>query len=311
MLVGIETADDALVYQIDSLRALVSTVDFFTPIVDDPYTFGQVSATNALSDVYAMGGKPIFATNIVCFPKKLPPSVLEDIMRGALDKLNEAEVTLAGGHSVEDKEIKYGLSVTGMINVDSIVRNIGALPGDTLVLTKPLGTGIMGTALKKGKIKDDDHEKEFIDSMCTLNNKASLVMQEVGVNACTDITGFGLIGHAYEMTNGSNVTIMLTSKTVPFLNGAYRLAAKKNLWPKTIEENRVFLKDEVRCDGNIDKNSVTLMFDPQTSGGLLMSVSDHKTDKLIERLKEEEVGAYVVGKVLEKDEEDPVSVIIS
>lgn len=309
MIVGIESADDALVYQIDSIRSLVSTVDFFTPIVDDPYDFGRISAANALSDVYAMGGKPLYAMNIVCFPEKLSPSILEDIMRGALDKLNEAGVTLAGGHSVMDKEIKYGLSITGIINSDSVVKNVGALPGDTLILTKPLGTGVMATALKKNKIKDQAHIDELVNSMATLNDKAAEVMVEVGVNACTDVTGFGMIGHGFEMANGSCVTINLNSKTMPFLSGAYRLASKKGLWPKTIKENMKFLKEHIRVDNDIDTSSEALMYDPQTSGGLLMSVEAQKKDKLINALKEKGVSAYTVGNVIER--EDGVAIILS
>lgn len=299
-----------MVYQIDSLRSIVSTVDFFTPIVDDPYDFGRISAANAISDVYAMGGKPVFAMNIVCFPKKLDPSILEAIMKGALEKLNEAGVTLAGGHSVDDKEIKYGLAITGMINTDSVVRNVGAQPGDSLILTKPLGTGVMATALKKNKIKDQSHIDELVESMATLNDKAASVMNEVGVNACTDVSGFGIIGHAYEVASGSNVTIRLTSKTMPFLSGAHRFAGKKGLWPRTVNENREFLKDHIRGECEVDRNSAVLMFDPQTSGGLLMAVQDEKRDKLMEGLKAQGVGAFMVGKVLEK-EEDGISVILS
>src|SRR3970040_1036995 len=198
LIAGTEHADDAGVYKLTGELAVINTVDFFPPIIDDPYTFGQISGANALSDVYAMGGVPRLAMNIVAFPASLDLSILQEIIKGSTDKLKEAGVILVGGHSIEDKEIKYGLSVTGLVHPQKVITNAGAKPGDKLILTKPIGVGVITTALKSGKIEPDE-VKDAIDSMKAITDKASLIMQEVGVNACTEITGFGLMGHAMEM----------------------------------------------------------------------------------------------------------------
>src|SRR4030066_423147 len=222
LLVGIKSADDAGGYKLTEELAIINTLDFFPPIIDDPYTFGQIAAVNALSDVYAMGGVPRLAMNIVAFPAGLDLSILEEIINGSMNKLSEAGVLLVGGHSIEDKEIKYGLSVTGLLHPKKVITNAGAKPGDMLILTKPIGVGVITTALKRRKIEPDE-VKDVIDSMKALNDKASLIMQEVGVNACTDITGFGLLGHAMEMAEASrtgvppvNIALIFNIKNIPF-----------------------------------------------------------------------------------------------
>ncbi len=279
---------------------MITTLDFFPPIVDDPYTFGQIAAANALSDVYAMGGEPRLATNIVCFPKKLPVEVLNDIMHGASEKLNEAGVLLVGGHSVEDSEVKYGLSVVGFAHPERIVTNSGARPGDTLVLTKPLGVGVITSALKARKMAPDD-ARDAIASMKTLNRDASVAMLEAGVNACTDITGYGLVGHAMEMAKGSGVNIVIRSALVKTFARAAALIMKRGLRPRTLLSNREFLAPDVRT-GRIDEGVELVLYDPQTSGGLLISVPEGRSGALLEDLRRRGVDAFVVGSVVEREE---------
>lgn len=300
LIVGVENADDAGVYRISEKQAVITTLDFFPPIVDDAYTFGQIAAANALSDVYAMGGIPRLATNIVCFPRALPIEVLNEIIRGALDKLNEAGVLLAGGHSVEDSEIKYGLSIIGFADPARIVTNSGALPGDALVLTKPLGVGVITSALKAGKMSPED-AVEAIESMKTLNRDASAVMTEVGVNACTDITGYGLLGHAMEMAKGSGVNLVIRSGLVKTFPRAVGLVTEKSVKPRTMKSNREFLAPDVRGIAT-DEGLDFILYDPQTSGGLLISVEEAKAAVLMEKLRGRGVNPFVVGSVVEKEE---------
>lgn len=299
LIVGAEHADDAGVYKLTDELAVINTLDFFPPVIDDPYTFGQIAAANALSDVYAMGGAPRLAMNIVAFPADLDISILQEIIIGSTDKLKEAGVILIGGHSIEDKEIKYGLSVTGLIHPEKVVTNAGANPGDKLILTKPIGTGIITTALKRGKIKPDE-VMEVILSMKTLNDKASVVMQEVGVNACTDITGFGLLGHAMGMAEASSVSMTFKIKDIPFFPKALQLVKKSANHPKIIKSNREYLSPNVKMSDEITPEQANLLYDPQTSGGLLISVPFERLQQLIERLSAAKILGAVIGEVAEK-----------
>lgn len=298
LLVSLTSSDDAAVYKIDDERALIHTVDFFTPIVDDPYTFGQIAATNALSDIYAMGGKPILALNVVAFPEELVEEVLPEVLKGGYDKVDEAGALTVGGHSIKSKEPIYGLSVLGEVSPNQIITNAGAKPEDILILTKPLGIGIATTALKAG-ILDKDAENQVIKVMCTLNNLASEACIEIGVNAITDITGFGIMGHAFEMASASNVTFNIKADNLPLLKGVTELASM-GILPSGLYWNKKYLEGKVIIDSSIPEPISDLIFDPQTSGGLLISVSKDKAESLIERLHDKGVmEAAVIGEVVE------------
>ncbi len=300
LLVGIETADDAGVYRISDGLAIISTLDFFPPLVDDPFTFGAIAAANSLSDVYAMGGTPRLAMNIVCFPKDLSLDVLNEIIRGSMEKLKEAETLLVGGHSIEDAEIKYGLSVTGFVNPADIKTNRGAKAGDALILTKPIGTGIIASALKAGRIKPND-AADTIAGMTSLNRAASVAMVEAGANACTDVTGFGLLGHAMEMAKGSDVGLVIHASNIRLYPFAYELVRKKANRPRTLLANREFLIKDM--DIRITDNDLELLlFDPQTSGGLLISIPEEGSALLTEKLKGTGIDATVIGSVVKKEE---------
>jgi len=298
LLVGINTADDAGVYKLTDEIALIQTVDFFTPIVDDPYTYGQIAAANSLSDVYAMGGRPVTALNIVGFHQKFfSLDVLVEILKGGADKAAEANTVIVGGHTIMDEELKYGLSVSGIIHPEKIITNAGAKPGDKLVLTKPLGTGIISTALKSG-INLGELEKQANEVMTTLNKTASEVMQEIGVNAATDVTGFGLLGHAYEMAAGSKVGFKIWTSEVPFFEGVIPLITE-GFVPGGTNNNRYYLDGKVILPGDISWEQSTLLFDAQTSGGLLISVPENKLDRLTSELKRKGVGTVaVIGEAL-------------
>jgi selenide,water dikinase len=283
MLVGTETADDAGVFRLRPDLAIVNTVDFFTPIVDDPYTFGQISATNSLSDVYAMGGEPKTCLNIVCFPKgKMDVEILGEILKGGAEKVKEAGAVVIGGHSIIDDELKFGMAVTGVIHPDKILRNVGVQEGDALILTKPLGTGIISTALKRGKASKESID-EAVHSMTTLNAAASLVMRNYAVHACSDITGFGLLGHALGMASGSNVTLVLEAAKMPLLHGAQRLAEKGYL-TGGCKRNRDYLNDKMAIDPSVREGLVEVAIDPQTSGGLLIAVAKRHAANLVDEL---------------------------
>ncbi len=301
-MVGIEGFEDAGVYKITDDIALVQTVDFFTPVVDDPYWFGQIAAANALSDVYAMGAVPKTALNLVCFsPKKFDISILKEIIRGGADKIREAGVSLLGGHSVDDEEIKYGLSITGIVHPDRIILNVGAKPSDILILTKPLGTGIMNTAIK-GKLLDKDRALGLAKVIAALNNKAARAMQSVGVHACTDVTGFGLAGHLKEMIRDS-IGVELFAEKLPYFEEAVRFAAS-GFVPGGLYRNRDFYKEHVvtqRTDFFFD-----IIFDPQTSGGLLMAIDPSDRKKFEETAVGLGVEYYIIGTFLE----DPKGKII-
>ena len=295
-----ERAEDASVYRLTDDLAIVQTIDFFTPIVDDPYSFGQIAAANAMSDVYAMGGKPLTAMNVVCFPvKTMDISILKKILAGGVDKVHEADAILVGGHSIEDEELKYGLSITGIIHPTKVALNTGARVGDRLILTKPLGTGIISTGLK-GKVIDEDAMVKVIKSMATLNRKASELMQEIGVHACTDVTGFGLLGHAGEMIEGTDIAMLIHSATVPFFPEAKELA-EMGMIPGGLHRNREFRLNMVEIAKEVPDYLADILFDPQTSGGLLISVSEQKAPVLLERMHQEGIEeAVVIGEVVAK-----------
>jgi len=295
-----ESLDDAGVYKLSDDLAIIQTVDFFTPIVDDPYDFGQIAVANALSDVYAMGGKPLTAMNIVCFPtKKLDISILKDILKGGIDKMKEAGVTLVGGHSIDDAELKYGLSVTGAVHPERLVTNAGAKAGDKLILTKPLGTGIISTALKAGKASKETAAK-MTKYMATLNKKASELMQEAGVHACTDITGFGLIGHACQLAQKSRVGIKINSIAVPVFTEVEEFA-RAGLCPGGLHRNREFYGKMVELSKQMPDYIQDILFDPQTSGGLLISLSPEVADPLVKKLHKAGIkDAVIVGEVISK-----------
>jgi len=285
LIVGTETSDDAGVYRLRPDLAIVNTVDFFTPIVDDPYVFGQIAAANALSDVYAMAAEPRTALNIVCFPKgKMDIHILGEVLKGGAEKVREAGAVVIGGHSIIDEEIKYGMAVTGVVHPDRITRNVGVQEGDALVLTKPLGTGIITTALKKGKASKESIQAA-VSSMTALNNTASRIMRGYPVHACSDITGFGLLGHALEMASGSSVTLILESAKLPLLHRGPRLAEKGYL-TGGCKRNREYLHDKITVDKSIREGLVEVAFDPQTSGGLLIALAQKYASKLVEELQQ-------------------------
>lgn len=280
---GLDRADDAGVYRISDELALIQTVDFFTPIVDDPYWFGQIAAANALSDVYAMGGTPKTAMNLVAFPaEKLNISVLRDILQGGIDKTAEAGVVMVGGHSVEDEELKYGLSVTGFIHPDQVLTKSALVPGDRLILTKPLGTGIINTAVKANLAKP--HTVESVTKlMAGLNRYAAEIMTRYNVHACTDITGFGLIGHLAEMLSGSGCSARIDVNRVPVISEAFDFAAM-GLIPAGAYGNRKFREGQVVLEGNLDRTREDILYDPQTSGGLLICADKLDARTLTEAL---------------------------
>ena len=296
VLVGFDHADDAGVYLIAPDQALVQTVDFFTPIVDDPFTFGQIAATNALSDVYAMGGKPLTSLALVCFPEKADLEILERILAGGLSKMIEAGCTVIGGHSIRDEETKFGYSVTGVVHPRKILANVGANPGDSLLFTKAIGTGVISTAIKKGKA-----EPGWIDaavrSMTTLNKRAAEVIAagEFRVSALTDVTGFGLIGHAREMVLASDVSIRISAGKIPLIDGALE-CVRAGYIPAGLKNNREFAECLVEYDDGVPEDVRALLFDPQTAGGLLISTPD--SGPLARALNDAGVAAVQIGEVL-------------
>ena len=299
VLVGLDTSDDAGVYQLNDEAALVQTVDFFTPIVDDPFTFGQIAVANALSDVYAMGGTPLTGMNLVAFPiKTLPSSILKEILLGGLSKMEEAGVALVGGHSIEDPEIKYGLAVTGLIHPQKILTNAKARAGDKLVLTKPLGTGIIATALKGG-MASEEAVRKIVQSMVTLNRKASERMKKFEAHACTDITGFSFIGHALEMAAASQVGMVIQSGEIPIFCEAMEYA-KLGLIPGGAHSNRQFFSCKVEVHTKVPDLLMDILYDPQTSGGLLISLPSDRVQDFVGALKREaQMDAWIVGQVVE------------
>lgn len=298
LLVGFDTSDDAGIFRIGPDQALVQTIDFFTPLVDDPFTFGQIAATNALSDVYAMGGRPLTALAVVCFPQEADLGILEQIMRGGLAKMTEANCTVVGGHSVRDAEMKFGYAVTGLIDPTRVYTNAGAIAGDMLILTKPIGTGVITTALKQGKSNPAWVERAIL-SMTKLNSTASgLAVACVGVHAITDITGFGLMGHAREMALGSGVTLEFEAARVPLIDGASD-AVRAGAIPGGLHSNREFAECLVEDapGSDIPDDLRALLYDPQTSGGLLISVAAEDAPGLLVALQGAGLPAAGIGRV--------------
>jgi selenide,water dikinase len=296
LLVGLETSDDAGVYRLTPEIALIQTVDFFTPVVNDPYTFGQIAAANALSDVYAMGGRPLTALNIVCYPcKTVPQEVLLAILTGGLDKIHEAGALLVGGHSVDDTELKYGLAVTGVVHPEKVLTNSGARVGDRLVLTKPLGTGVIATAMK-GRLASPAAEAEAIRVMTALNRLPAACLETATVHAITDITGFGLLGHALEMATASHVEITFSAHQVPVLAAAREYAAM-GLVPAGSFANRRFCETHLQVAAGIDPLLVDLFSDAQTNGGLLLAVVQNQAEALLDCLQGHGIDAAAIGEV--------------
>ncbi|MDQ0116135.1 selenide, water dikinase SelD [Paenibacillus harenae] len=294
LLVGIETSDDAGVFRISDELALVQTVDFFTPIVDDPYSFGQIAAANAISDIYAMGGKPLTVLNIVAFPiSTLDKSILTDILRGAADKVKEAGATLVGGHSIDDKEPKFGLAVTGLIHPSHIKTNAGAKPGDKLILTKPIGVGIMTTSIKKEQLSAEEIER-VTRVMATLNKSSAEIMNKYDTHACTDVTGFGLIGHALEMAKGSEVGITIVNEDVPKLPRVRELA-ENGFVPGGTKNNFVHIENDVQFPESMDQIDRWILCDAVTSGGLLIAVTAEQAGLMLNELKQAGVEASIIG----------------
>ena len=298
VLVGFDKADDAGVYRLTPELALVQTIDFFTPIVDDPFTFGQIAATNALSDVYAMGGAPRSALAMVCFPEKSDTNILERILAGGLSKMMEAQCTVIGGHSVRDPEIKFGYAVTGTIDPRRVLTNSGARPSDILILTKALGTGVIATAIKKA-VAHPQWIEAATRAMTTLNKTASVICLQYDVHAITDVTGFGLVGHAREMALGSGVSLRLHASAVPLLPGAMECIARGFI-PGGLRANQEFAAGCVECHAAVPEELRTVVYDPQTAGGLLVSVSCEQASALVEELRAVGIFAAEVGEVLPK-----------
>jgi len=296
LLVGLHTSDDAAVYKLNDHQALIHTVDFFTPVVDDPYVFGQIAACNALSDIYAMGGKPLLALNIVGIPEELAEDILPEILKGGADKVKESGAVIGGGHSIKCPEPIYGLSVLGEIHPDRVITNAGANPGEVLILTKPLGTGIAATAFKAEMI-DDKIYKKMVDVMSSLNKIASQAAVTCNASSMTDITGFGLMGHANEMAEASEVSLRIKAEKIPLISGVTELASM-GLLPAGLYRNKKHLNGKVKITAEVPENIADIAFDPQTSGGLLISVNEEKASKLMKILNANgNTEACIIGKV--------------
>ncbi|GAA0747442.1 selenide, water dikinase SelD [Clostridium oceanicum] len=299
LIVGLETSDDAAVYKINEDTAIIQTLDFFTPIVNDPYMFGQIAAANSLSDVYAMGGKPKVALNIVCFPSCLDIDVLGEILKGGADKVLEAGAVVIGGHTVDDNEPKYGLSVTGTVHPDKVLRNYGCKEGDALIITKPLGIGIVNTAIK-GEIASKEAKLEAVNIMSTLNKYAGEIVAKYPVTACTDITGFGFMGHCYEMASASEVSFKIDYKNIPYVQEA-KDYAEMGLVPAGAYSNKDYI------EGNFEFKDVPtymqdILFDPQTSGGLVVSCPKEVAGDMMEELDKLELKSSIIGEVIKKQD---------
>ncbi len=300
LLVGTETSDDAGVYQLSEDTALIQTLDFFTPIIDSAYDFGRIAAANALSDVYAMGGEPLTAMNIVCFPAdELPEKVLEETLAGGLEVIHAAGAALVGGHSVDDKELKYGLSVTGLVHPERIWTNSGAAAGDRIILTKPLGTGVLATAVK-GRMAGEQATAELIAVTTALNRDAALAARPFEPRACTDVTGFGLAGHLLEMARASQKTITLSLAQVPVIQSALEFA-RMGFFPAGAYGNKAFFSPSVTVAEDIDAIRADLLFDPQTSGGLLLCLAEPAASELVAALQEKGLSACIIGDVCGPD----------
>ena len=301
LLVGFDKADDAGVYRLRDDLAIVQTVDFFTPIVDDPFVYGQIAALNSINDVWAMAGTPLTALAITCFPKKgVDPAILGEIMRGGQETLNKYGVTLIGGHSVDNEQIMFGYSVTGVIDPEKIATNAGAQTGDMIILTKPIGTGVISTGIKFEKTTPEIAASS-VETMLAPGRYAAEAMREFDVKGATDVTGFALLGHAWEMAKASKVTIVIEPGAVPLLEGALELAAA-GLLTSADKTNREYVGKDIKIDGAVDEDLVKLLFDPQTAGGMLISIPAARADDLLKRLRENYPQAATIGRVLERGE---------
>ncbi len=299
LIVGLATPDDAGVFRLNSETALIQTLDFLTPVTDDPYEFGQIAAANSLSDVYAMGGTPLTVMNIVCFPScDLAEEALALTLKGGQDKINEAGAVLVGGHSVDDPEFKYGLSVTGIVHPDRVLTNSDVRVGDAIILTKPIGTGIMSTAIK-ATLAGKAHIRESVDVMSMLNRYAGEVMKDFDVHACTDVTGFGLAGHLVEMARGAKKQVTLYAQSVPLLEGVLTFA-NMGLVPAGAHKNREFFKKFIKISSTMERVLVDLMFDPQTSGGLMISLKKEDAPFCVAQMEKKGIKARIIGEVTQE-----------
>ena len=303
LLVGIETADDAAVYKISPEIAMINTVDFITPPVDDPYWFGQISAANSISDVYSMGGKPLTALNVVMFPSKhLDMGILRDILHGGHDKVVEAGACLVGGHTVDDEEPKYGLCVNGVVHPDRVITNAGSKPGDALILTKPLGSGVLLNAVRSGKFSLKELEREVLPSMAVLNGPAMETALKFDLHACTDITGFGILGHLLEVAHGCDAKVVVKYKELPFYPGALDMYKKGETTGSNKTNRQMVNRHNLEMRVLLDDHEEELLYDPQTSGGLLLSLPDFQADELIAALSDAGVPAAVkIGTTIDGD----------
>jgi len=297
LLVGLGDPDDAAVWRLDDERALVVTTDFFTPVVDTPYEYGAIAAANSLSDIYAMGGTPFMALNVAAFPPELPPEFLAEILRGGAEKAREAGVVVAGGHTVQDKEPKYGLIVLGFVHPDKMMTKGGARPGDVLILSKPLGFGATSTAIKQEKASAENLN-EVIQWMTRLNRDAATLAAEFGISGATDITGFSLLGHGWEMASTSKVGLRFEWEKIPFTKGAKEYA-EKFIFPGGASDNQLYFKEHIQFDRDLEEGEIMLLFDPQTSGGLLLSVPPERSEKMLQRGQQIDQPLWVVGEVME------------
>ena len=305
LIVGFDTADDAGVYRLRDDLAVVQTLDFFTPIVDDPYDYGRIAALNSINDVWAMAGTPITAMAITCFPKKgVDPTILSEIMRGGLETLNKYGVTLIGGHSVDNEQIMFGYSVTGVIDPEKVATNSGARPGDVIILTKPIGTGIISTGIKWGKTNPEVAARS-VETMLTPGKYAAEAMREFGVKGATDVTGFALLGHAWEMACASKVTIEIDSSSVPILEGALELAAQGMLTSGD-KTNREYVGPDIEIAESVKKEMRHLLFDPQTAGGMLIAIPEERADHILTHLRQHYPHVAVVGRVLDRSSKSVV-----
>ncbi len=301
LLVGVETSDDAAIYKVSEDLALIQTLDFFTPIVDDPYLFGQIAAANSLSDVYAMGGEPKTALNIVGFPNCLDPQILGRILEGGASKVMESGAILAGGHSIQDDEPKYGLSVTGFVNPNKIFKNYGSNTGDVIILTKQIGSGLINTAIK-AEMAEQSQIDEVVQVMTSLNKKAKEVIENYNISACTDVTGFGLVGHAMEMASSSDVTFEINVDQIPYIYGAVEFA-KMGLVPAGTYSNKDYVSNNVDSNG-VEECLIDLVYDPQTSGGLLITLPKEEVENIMKDFEDKKMDTKVkiIGQVIEKQE---------
>ena len=307
-MVGIETADDAAVYKLSNEIAMINTVDFITPPVDDPYWFGQISAANSISDVYSMGGKPLTALNVVMFPSKhLDMGILKDILRGGHDKVVEAGACLVGGHTVDDEEPKYGLCVNGVVHPDRIITNAGSQPGDGLILTKPLGSGVLFNAVRSGKLPFKELERDTLPSLAALNGMAMEAALKYDLHACTDITGFGILGHLLEVAHGSDARVVVSYKALPFYPAALEMYKKGETTGSNKANREMVSKHQLTMEANLSNDEDELLYDPQTSGGLLLSLPESQVDALLSDIRKTGMASAVkIGKVID----DPIGITV-